>query len=717
MKKFRNRIALLLCAALLCGTSVPAAAAEGEVLEEVSIVSAEQTESIAVPEEIPEEEPAVQDQETAVQDQETAVQIQDPAVQDQEGIAEDTAGTEEQAEAGDQNTAGTKEQAEAGDQNADVTEEPAETGEQTAAKPEAEESEEQTAAEPKAEESDEQEEAAEAEEEEELETAKNIAVEYQTHVQTYGWEEDWKTDGEMSGTSGESKRLEGIRIRLDGAEEDDYIEYRTHVQTYGWETEWKRNGDMSGTSGESKRLEGIQIRLSPSLEESYDIYYCVHAQTYGWLGWAKNGLSAGTEGLSKRLEGIRIVIVPKGEAAPDPVGDREEPFIGFMFQYQTHVQTYGWQDWVGDGQTSGTFGESKRLEGIRIQLDPNTMAEGAEGGVEYRTHVQTYGWEKEWKKDGEMSGTSGESKRLEAIEIRLTGELAEKYDIYYRVHAQTYGWLDWAKNGESAGTEGMSKRLEAIQIIPILKGDPAPGSTFAPLRKAMSSFTVPYAQPTAGTNTIRNLLRTALVPCGRTLYQWGGGHGPDTNLEGMPQQWVDFFESHSAADFEPDYTYITYWNGVDCSGYSSWVLANTTGNRAGSAILAQSVAQAYTANKWTTMLGKENKTFLPGDFVSVLYGHIWISLGQCSDGSTLLIHSAGNGIQLSGTGGKAMEMASYYMQKYFPYWPYRVSDYEWLLDEDSYTARWITNGTGLLTDPDGMQKMSAEQVMQVLLGD
>ena len=114
MKKFRNRIALLLCAALVCGISVPAAAAEGEVLEEVSIVSAEQTGNAAVPEEIPEEEPAVQDQETAVQDQETAVQIQDPAVQDQEGIAEDTTGTEEQTEAGDQNTAGAEEQAEAG---------------------------------------------------------------------------------------------------------------------------------------------------------------------------------------------------------------------------------------------------------------------------------------------------------------------------------------------------------------------------------------------------------------------------------------------------------------------------------------------------------------------------------------------------------------------------------------------------------------------------
>ena len=79
--------------------------------------------------------------------------------------------------------------------------------------------------------------------------------------------------------------------------------------------------------------------------------------------------------------------------------------------------------------------------------------------------------------DGAMSGTSGQAKRLEAIQIRLTGEMAQHYDIYYRVHAQTYGWLGWAKNGEKAGTEGLAKRLEAIQIVLVEKGGAAPGST------------------------------------------------------------------------------------------------------------------------------------------------------------------------------------------------------------------------------------------------
>jgi uncharacterized protein YjdB len=119
---------------------------------------------------------------------------------------------------------------------------------------------------------------------------------------------------------------------------------------------------------------------------------------------------------------------------------------------------------------SGTSGQSKRLEGIEIKL------ENVIGGIEYRTHVQDYGW-LPYVANGAMSGTSGQSKRLEAINIRLTGEAATKYDVYYRVHAQEMGWLGWAKNDEPSGTAGFGYRLEGIEIVLVAKGGPAPGST------------------------------------------------------------------------------------------------------------------------------------------------------------------------------------------------------------------------------------------------
>lgn len=290
------------------------------------------------------------------------------------------------------------------------------------------------------------------------------SISYQTHVQDYGWQ-SWKSNGEVSGTVGQSKRLEGINIKLSNI--NGSIEYKTHVQDIGWQ-DWKSNGQMSGTSGQSKRLEAIKVKLSGEAANQYDVYYRVHAQDYGWLDWAKNGESAGTEGYSKRLEGIQIVLVKKGENAP---GSTSRPFIYKMIKYQTHVQNIGWQGEKADGEMSGTTGQSFRLEAIKIQLSSSI-----DGGIVYKTHVQDYGW-LNFVTNGQASGTTGQAKRLEAIQMQLTGNAKNQYDLYYRVHAQNFGWLGWAKNGESAGTAGYSYRLEGIQIVLVPKGGSAPGST------------------------------------------------------------------------------------------------------------------------------------------------------------------------------------------------------------------------------------------------
>lgn len=298
-------------------------------------------------------------------------------------------------------------------------------------------------------------------------TESSASISYKTHVQTYGWQ-DWKTDGQTSGTQGQAKRLEVIQIKLNNPEVSGGVEYKTHVQTYGWQS-WKANGEMSGTQGQAKRLEAIQIHLTGQMAEKYDIYYRVHVQTYGWLDWAKNGESAGSSSYAKRLEGIEIKLVKKGGQAPGSTGNA---YVHPLVKYQTHVQTYGWQGYVQDGAVSGTVGKAKRLEGIHISL----LEPQYSGNIQYITHVQTYGWEKGWKSNGEMSGTQGQAKRLEAIRIQLTGEMAEKYDIYYQVHIQTYGWMGWARNGENAGSAGMAKRLEGIRIVLVPKGGNPPGS-------------------------------------------------------------------------------------------------------------------------------------------------------------------------------------------------------------------------------------------------
>ena len=324
----------------------------------------------------------------------------------------------------------------------------------------------------------------------------DVTVSYRTHVQSIGWQNP-VTNGTMSGTSGRAKRLEGIKISVTG-NSNLGIQYTTHCQSYGW-LPWSANGEMNGTEGEAKRLEAIKIQLTGADKDKYNVYYRVHAQSYGWLAWAANGAPAGTAGLSKRLEAIQIVIVKKGESFNHAIGNiqsaRGEAYIASStananpvvtgennvnVEYRTHVQSFGWQGWKYNGVMSGTSGKAKRLEGINIKLTNKPYS----GSIVYTTHVQSIGWQgnennvNTWFRDGQMAGTSGRAKRLEAIRIALTGEMAEHYDVYYRVHAQTYGWLAWTKNGEAAGTAGLSKRLEGIQIVLVPKGGAAPANNY-----------------------------------------------------------------------------------------------------------------------------------------------------------------------------------------------------------------------------------------------
>ena len=308
--------------------------------------------------------------------------------------------------------------------------------------------------------------------------AQQPSVQYRTHIQDIGWQ-PYVANGQTAGTTGKSKRLEATTIQLTNQDSamTGSIQYQTHIQNIGWQ-DWTQNGGVSGTSGRSLRLEAIRIKLTGNIANYYNVYYRVHAQSFGWLGWASNGQAAGTAGYGYRLEALEVVLVPKGQSAP---GNTANAFYSKSsvpsVKYRTHVQDYGWQNFVSNGQTSGTTGKSKRLEATTIQLanQDSTMT----GSIQYQTHVQNIGWQ-EWTENGGVSGTSGRSLRLEAIRIKLSGNIANYYDVYYRVHAQSFGWLGWASNGQDAGTSGYGYRLEGMEVVLVPKGQPAPGNTTNP---------------------------------------------------------------------------------------------------------------------------------------------------------------------------------------------------------------------------------------------
>ena len=284
-----------------------------------------------------------------------------------------------------------------------------------------------------------------------------VTVTYGAHVQSRG-DVPEVSNGATCGTTGESKRVEAVWARAS----EGSIEYRSHVQGVGWEDSWARDGEVSGTVGESRRVEAIQMRLSGA--DGSHVWYRVHSQACGWLGWACDGEPAGTAGLSRRVEAYEVLVLGEGE---QPEGyDPERPAYVSTTSGEAHVQGVGWQRQSAD--VLGTTGQSRRLEAVGLSL----AGQPWEGGIAYEVHAQGVGWMPE-AADGARAGTTGESRRLEAVRVRLTGEgdgAAAHLSVWYRVHSQTFGWLGWAHDGADAGTTGLSKRAEAVEVQVLPQG-------------------------------------------------------------------------------------------------------------------------------------------------------------------------------------------------------------------------------------------------------
>lgn len=139
--------------------------------------------------------------------------------------------------------------------------------------------------------------------------------------------------------------------------------------------------------------------------------------------------------------------------------------------YEIGGKTYGNKSgWKSKGLMTSAAA-NKRISGIKIKLSGKEFA----GSIKYRVHIQGSKKWNGWATDGKLSGSQNSSKRVEAIRITLSGDVAKHYDVCYRSRCASYGWLDWAKNGETSGTVGYSKNLEAIQIVLVAKGSGVPG--------------------------------------------------------------------------------------------------------------------------------------------------------------------------------------------------------------------------------------------------
>ena len=140
--------------------------------------------------------------------------------------------------------------------------------------------------------------------------------------------------------------------------------------------------------------------------------------------------------------------------------------------YEVAGKTYGNKNgWKNKGQMTAAV-TNKKISGISMKLSGKEFS----GSIKYRVHLQGKNKWNGWATDGKLAGSQDASKKVEAIRITLSGDVAKHYDVCYRVLCASYGWMNWAKNGETSGTIDYSKNVEAIQVVLVAKGSGVPGN-------------------------------------------------------------------------------------------------------------------------------------------------------------------------------------------------------------------------------------------------
>ena len=239
---------------------------------------------------------------------------------------------------------------------------------------------------------------------------------------------------------------------------------------------------------------------------------------------------------------------------------------------------------------------------------------------------------------------------------------------------------------------------------------------------------------TAGTpkSTLKKLLQTGLQPAGSTMYVWGGGWnkadtgaGTAARTIGVSPKWKKFFNKQTSAY---DYRTTRYQieNGLDCYGYIGWCIyniMNTESGKKGYVMLAQNMAKNFAKRGWGSYRSADSvRNYRAGDIMSSS-GHVWMVVGQCNDGSVVLLHSSPPGVQLAGTptpsgktNSRAVKLAATYMKKYFPKWYRKYPDcsvsYQYLTQYAQ--MRWDVSGKGVMSDPEGYRNTNANQILKDL---
>ena len=131
------------------------------------------------------------------------------------------------------------------------------------------------------------------------------AICYQAYVQNTGWQYP-VCNGRVAGTTGQSLRMEAIKIWLINAGSGESVCYQAHVENIGWQSS-VCDGQVAGTTGQSLRMEALQVSISNPASNDV-VCYQASVENTGWQTPVCNGQTAGTTGQSLRMEAIKAMV-------------------------------------------------------------------------------------------------------------------------------------------------------------------------------------------------------------------------------------------------------------------------------------------------------------------------------------------------------------------------------------------------------------------------
>lgn len=288
------------------------------------------------------------------------------------------------------------------------------------------------------------------------------------------------------------------------------------------------------------------------------------------------------------------------------------------------------------------------------------------------------------------------------------------------------------KDGDTGNTEaaddktGQEPQAQGQASSPAGSAGRAPASP--PAAPKPQTPAAPRPQPPEGSNTVKNMLKAALMPVGRCLYVWGGawnkedtGAGEEAMSLGVNGRWQQFFDANNAG-YDYNKTRYQIHDGLDCTGYLGWTVFQAFGDRyssSGYVFKSGTVTSTYQRLfGGQYRLPSQVTDYQPCDVMG-MNGHVYLVIGRCGDGSVLFLQASPPTVSLCGApeNSEAVRLAEQYMAEYrgecFTRYGQGICSRGGAYLTQYSQFRWSDD---VLPDPDGYRNMTPAEILTDLFG-